>query len=305
MLRWYGSLPSYANTAVLELGEFDASAGDSARDRQAVRQGAGALFDLDSGRRYGTLGLYLFRDEESADGAGARVLMYGQAWTHAQAGLVVGYRRAFYHGDRRRLRETLVGLGARLDLGETPIWIWRATGADVYRLPRTGRLSRPRRRSWAVSACARAPSGVPAEGWAMVPVFAYRATIVGSWGIRRGGRSTGYVWEARDGSGEPVAERRVTGIVGEYRRCAGGYYRAEGRGPLGTGHFIWSAVALRLGLEARLRPWLSLRAGAISPRARHRRAAGLPGLRPARRLRSHARFRPASGRPRRRLPVQR
>ena len=192
--RWYGSLPSYANTAVLELGQFDASAGNSARDRQAVRQGAGALFDLDSGRRYGTLGLYLFRDEESADGAGARVLMYGKAWTHAQAGLVVGYRRAFYHGEiDEDLRETLVGLGARLDLGETTYLDlagdWRGTSTD-YREP--GAYPVLDSRSWdSFSLRARARSTARGRGGRWCRSAPTAGMTAGCWGNRRGDRSAG------------------------------------------------------------------------------------------------------------------
>jgi hypothetical protein len=266
--RWYGSLPSYANTAVLELGQFDASAGNSARDRQAVRQGAGALFDLDSDRRYGTLGLYLFRDEESADGAGARVLMYGKAWIHAQAGLVVGYRRAFYHGEiDEDLRETLVGLGARLDLGETTYLDlagdWRGTSTD-YREP--GAYPVLDSRSWdSFSLRARAFHG-PREGWALVPVCAYRRDDRWLLGEPPGRPVRRDSWDSRYGIGVnlfPTGD--VMGLVSCERRLGeASHYVLNDDGDMLIDRATFDMIVLRLGLEARLRPWLSLRAGAFS-----------------------------------------
>ncbi len=266
--RWYGSLSSYANTAVLELGQYDASAGNSALDRQAVRQGAGALFDLDSVRRYGTLGLYLFRDEESVDGVGARVLMYGKAWTHAQAGMVVGYRRAFYHGEiDEDLRETLVGLGARLDLGETTYLDlagdWRGTSTD-YQEP--GDFPVLNSRSWdSFSLRARAFHG-PREGWALVPVCAYRRDDRWLLGEPPGRPVRRDSWDSRYGIGVnlfPTGE--VMGLVSCERRLGEeSHYVLNDDGDMLIDRATFDMIVLRLGLEARLRPWFSLRAGAFS-----------------------------------------
>ena len=266
--RWYGSLSSYANTAVLELGQFDASAGNSARDQQAVRQGAGALFDLDAGRRYGTLGLYLCRDGEAADGAGARVLMYGRAWTHAQAGLVVGYRREFDHGEiDEDLRETLVGLGTRLDLDDTTYLDlagdWRGTSTD-YREPRAQPVLDSR--SWgSFSLRARAFHG-PRKGWALVPVCAYRRDDRWLLGEPPGRPVRRDSWDSRYGIGVnlfPTGD--IMGLVSCERRLGEkSHYVLNGDGDMRIDRATFDMIALRLGLEARLRPWLSLRAGAFS-----------------------------------------
>ncbi|MHB8078703.1 MAG: hypothetical protein ACYDIE_05570 [Candidatus Krumholzibacteriia bacterium] len=270
--RWYGSLPSYANTAILELGEFDARAGDSARDRQAVRQGAGALFDLDAARRYGTLGLYLFRDAEAADGPGARILMYGKAWAHAQAGLVVGNRTeaaadtAAADALWQRLQETLVGLGVRLDLGEVSYLDvaadWRGSALEAGEASWPG-LDDHARTSYSLRA--RAFYG-PRREWALVPVCAYRRDDRWQSGERSGDPVRQAAWQARYGLGLnlfPTGD--LMGLVScEYRRGVDEHYAPDRGGDYLVERLTCSLLVARLGLEARLRPWLSLRAGVHS-----------------------------------------
>ncbi len=280
VLRWYGCLASYGNTALLELGEFGRY-GDP-RDRQAVRQGAGGQFSLGPDGRDGTLGAYLARHGDTGAWPAAWNLLYGRAWPSCQLALLFGVNKSDVEypgeeaGSRARDREDEVfGLGGRCDLGSRAYLDlageWRGAWLE-YRDPAVPAAIADR--SWgSFGARGRLFWSVTPE-LVLVPYFAYarddRWELDSPWTGLAGPYRLD-AWSTRGGLGlNLLPSGDMMGIVAlELRR---GRQREAGTALAAAS---WSEIVARLGLEARLRPWLSLRAGALT--------AGGPdhGVRPA------------------------
>jgi len=269
VLRWYGCLASYGNTALLELGEFGRDG--APRNRQALRQGAGGQFRLGPDGRDGTLGAYLARHGDTGTWPAAWNLLYGRAWSSCQIALLFGVNKSDVEnaesdasGWARDREDEVFGLGGRCDLGSRAYldlagewrgaWLeYRDPAATVAIADRSwGSFGARGRLFWKVT-----PELV------LVPYFAYarddRWELDSAW--------TGWAgpyrldaWSTRGGLGlNLLPSGDVLGIVGlEVRR---GRHHEEGTASAGTS---WSEVVARLGLEARLLPWLSLRAGALT-----------------------------------------
>lgn len=269
VLRWYGCLASYGNTALLELGEFGRHG--EPRDRQAVRQGAGGQFRLGPDGREGTLGAYLARHGDTGAWPAAWNLLYGRSWSSWQFALLFGVNKSDVEsagGDAGRWardrEDEVFGLGCRCDLGSRAYldlagewrgaWLeYRDPAAPVAIADRSwGSFGARGRLFWEVT-----PELI------LVPYFAYarddRWELDSAWTDLDGPYRLD-AWSTRGGLGlNLLPSGDVLGLVGlEVRR---GRHHEVGRSSAETS---WSEIVARLGLEARLRPWLSLRAGALT-----------------------------------------
>ena len=121
ILRWYGSIASYPDIAVIELGDY---VPDENASRNARGQGGGAHYALDSTGDWGVATAYFFeQDFEESDRPEVHV-GWGRSWSGFQAGAAWSYRgilRELTQEDwspyRLEKEDMTCGLGLRADLG--------------------------------------------------------------------------------------------------------------------------------------------------------------------------------------------
>ena len=289
VLRWYGCLPSYGNTAVLELGEFDPAHGATAADQQAVRQGAGAHIDLGPQGRDGTVAAYLFRSGERADQPGAMTLMYGRKWGGTQVALLAAVDEADFVADvpqgvRRDTSLRLCwGLGARFDLGSRSYadlaGEWRGSRVEYARSDLPRGIAQTSWGSYGLRARAVCGGG---RTWALIPAISYDREA--RWEAGAAASSPPDLldsWTKRAGLGVnlfPTGDLLgIAAIEGRWGRERIAPLAADGGGPGAVSLHYFNTLVARLGLEARLRPWLTLRGGVLS-------TAGFRGWTPPRNL---------------------
>ncbi len=277
VLRWYGSLASYRDLALLELGrlvEDDPTIGSSPR---AHEQGIGAHVQLAADGGLGVVGLYLSADGESGRRPAGRVLMYGRAWPRWQAALLLGLTHASAEGEgtSERAVDTVLGVGARWELGEAAFLDlagdWRLSARrqrlDVLTLDERdqGSFGVRSRLFWS-----------PRPSLFLVPVCGYARDDFWELGVGALPPRRLDAWQWRGGLGllllpdddllaSLVAELRI----GRWRRDDP-FAPSDGSSANPAARF--QEVALRMGLEARVRSWLTLRGGAVSAPGGHRRA---------------------------------
>ncbi len=122
VLLWYGSLASYPDLVLLELGDYVEDPGDT---RNARQQGGGAHFGLDSDRRWGVAAAYLHGDDQDDPSRPLMRFAWGRSWGGIQAGAAVRYRSdleelaldGWFPYSREREDITL-GAGLRVDLDD-------------------------------------------------------------------------------------------------------------------------------------------------------------------------------------------
>ncbi len=274
VLRWYGSLPSYTNTAIVELGRLDGSAEGGDGFAAAAPRGAGAHADLDTAGSWGTIGLYLFRDQNPLPTPGARVLMYGRAWGGGQAAVLLGQSErgatrleAGVEDQREKSLDLFLGVGARCDLGPRTY----LDAAGEWRRSRLEYLDRAARLDLAETGWGS--FGLRARVFhelggaiALVPAASYlrddRAGLIP--GEDLPGRLD--AWTTRLGLGVnvfPGGDVMGVGSV-EWRRGAERWRLTTLAGDADWSYEKFDVLVARLGVEGRLRSWLTLRAGVVS-----------------------------------------
>jgi len=263
VLRWYGSLASYGGTALFELGETSGSS--------VERRGATLIADLTRGGGWGTAGLFLFGDNPDE----VIRLAWGKRFGGVQIGLQWKLRWEAYHWYDQSLGESGVldtddqvfGLGARWELGDR---LFLDTAGDVAQ---TGRrveladaivepndftldtLSGRMRLFWGVN-----------DRSVIVPLLGYRRDL-------RKERIDTY-WDVFDrdrdefilGLGGNHLPDADTMIVGSFTYGLSHEDLANPRDDSSEVDEVSTTAntyILRMGIERRLLPWLTLRAGAM------------------------------------------
>lgn len=277
-LRWYASGPEYAGRAVLELGRLDLDDGDEAwSDRIS---GTAAGFHVAPGKGWGTFLAYFHsRAEQSApsqvdaDYPGGSVnLGWGKQW--GRWGVGAGFRGTSYAdvhesagqppSGREEYRHDY-GLGVVADVGR---------GVDVeiagelrevisYAYDPTRGLNGTNAdnlNSYGVRLRARIPAGETTE---IVPLVDYSRARHPVYSDEMNDRANLDGWLLRAGAGLRTVPRPDALFIfsGEFRD---GRYDLDG---VGADDAVWSAtrydwwsILLRLGLESRVLPWLTVRA---------------------------------------------
>ncbi len=272
VLAWYGSLSAYPNLAVAELGTFDAARGDEAADRQATRQGAGAHLALGPEGRDGVAATYLFGEGDTGGAPAARMLLYGRAWSGGRAAIALGLSAADWEEPAeggtwsRRSEDAVFGLGVRWDVGPGA---YAEVAGEAIRdrrqqsaAPLHGRLDH---RGWGSFGLRARLFWEPRTGWILTPVAAYDRRDTWELPGEPAGPGRLDAWSERLGVGLtrlPHPDVQLLATLEYHRaRLRRGVLLADGT-TLATEGAREEALHARLGVEARVRPWLSLRAGA-------------------------------------------
>lgn len=266
VLSWYGSLSSYDGLARLELGDREDGA-----DGWLASRAAGVHWRLDRAGRWGTAGLYLFPADGGEDLPGSWAVLYGRRLGGGQVGCLFGQRWGEFAatGDadehHESLRDVTVGLGARWDLGEGAYCDLAGTWRGSVREFADARTSvRQDERSWGSFALRARLFLRAGETAALVPVAEYRRDdrlVDAGYGRPFAALDA---WRSRFGLGlNLLPDEDLLGLCSlEWRRGRAKLGPAGGAEPPAfTGRY--DLAVARLGLEARVRPWLTLRASAV------------------------------------------
>lgn len=301
VLQWYGSLVSYGDVAVLELGRIgeDQSQGSGAR-RQTGWQGMGAHVDLDPEGRVGTFGLYLEDGPPGESAAGEIAMLFGRGLgDRGQVGVMLGLD-VVDGGDSGAdalvvedlLRGVRLGLGGRCDLGSETYLdaAGELRGAHVRYLDRLEAPLIFDSDRWRSFALRSRLFWEPRPGLALVPLISYT----------REDRPTSSVaaapmlfdaWQLRAGLGVNLLPGPdLLGLIAcEYRRQRQRFYAplrrdlelpdaaTELRESMGSD--ANSLLVIHAGLEARLLSWLTLRGGAFAAPTAREQVADFGSLR--------------------------
>lgn len=266
VLSWYGSLPSYGGLARLELGDREDGIGGWTASRAV-----GVHCRLDRAGRWGTAGLYLFPAEGGEDRPGSWAALYGRRLGGGQVGCLFGQRWGEFEatgdpdGHHESLRDVTAGLGARWDLGEGAYLDLAGTWRGAWRRYADARTSVYQdERSWGSFALRARLFLRGGETVVLVPVAEYRRDDrLADAGYGRPFPALD-AWRSRFGLGlNLLPDEDLLGLFSlEWRRGRASLGPAGGAGlPEFAGRY--DLLVARLGLEARARPWLTLRAGAV------------------------------------------
>lgn len=271
VLRWYGSLASYPDLVVLELGDY--VAGDDGGDARG--QGGGAHVALDRAGRWGVAAAYLHADDQDGSDRPEARLAWGGAWDGLQAGAAWTYRGEVdemaldrWSPFSREREDFTLGAGLRADAGPRTYvdlagdltWTDRAYAVDG------GVLADDHGRADTYGLRLRAFHGV-SEKVVLVPVLALEREIHPEYDLFADLYDDVYDYDMRGatlGLGLDILPDPDLQIVVS---AAWRDSRLRLTGPRLDGTALrarsedMTAQILRIGFEARTRPWLSLRAG--------------------------------------------
>ena len=298
-LRWYASAPDYPDLAVMELGRLDLDSGEEPwQDRV---DGLAAGFHVQPGERWGTfIGYFHSLAEQSAASqvdavypGGSVNLGWGKRWGRYGAGL--GFRGTSYADVQQTTGEPLTGreeyrhdygLGLSADLG-------RGVGLEF-----AGELRQvisyivdPDRDlnvtdsssldSYGLRLRALIPAGERSE---IVPLLDISRALHGVYSQEMNDHADLDGWLLRAGGGLRTAPRpdAVFVVSAEYRN---GRYDLNGTGAndavWSVTRYDWWSIQLRMGLETRVLPWLTVRASLQYHRVDESEAKiGVPGQNP-------------------------
>ncbi len=268
--RWYGCLASYPDLVLAELGDYLPASSGQPRLR---RQSAGAHLALDAPGRWGTAALYLQADDADEGGdAGRLALAWGRRLGGWQVGALWSFRvreawlgPAEGAGAGEREADFDLGIGTRKDLGDR---LYLDLAAETlgttrrYLDPELGLVLQDG--NWRnFSLRGRAFWG-PSERVAVVPVIERRRRLRLEDSDFLAGVADLDARETLAGLGVNLLPGPDVLIVASYAwRHGSRDETAVGSPPGMTARRVeYDRHAVRLGLEARVMSWLTLRAGA-------------------------------------------
>ncbi len=265
VLRWYGCLPAYPQMAVVEYGEYAWRAEDSA--------GAGVHWSPAGRDGTASLGLYLFDDLDRANNParpdGVNVLA-GWRWGRAALGLHVG---TSYVWAGAEMNELSLGLGARLDLNPRA-FLDLAADLRGSRLRREEGEDAVERQSWGSFALRARALRELGPQVVLLAVAEYarddRDLLVPAF-LTYGGLASSRLdaWAARGGVAVQVLPHPDAMVIAaiDWREGRQDVAQWPSGGqllePIPVISQTHSYPTERLAVEARVRPWLSLRASCV------------------------------------------
>ena len=297
VLRWYADLVDHPNLAVFELGRFDSGGGGQPWSDEISAQGGGIHARFDEAGRWGTLAAYFHsRAVEGSAGqvgadypGGSFSLVYARSQGRLDLGLRFrGTSYAEYGGTAgsdlsgREDYRHVMGLGARWrhDEGlsfEIAGEIRDITQRTVDENRALSYLGAGGRDSYALRARARVGLS---ETVTLVPLLAYARDIcdVYSLQLEDVAQLDGYLLQAGFGLDLVRGDGDLVVFSAEYRD---GKDNQDGIGSLyrayDTQRREWFTILVRVGVEERLLPWLTVRASLQYRRVDDEAVLLLPG----------------------------
>lgn len=260
--RWYGNLPEQTDLALLEPGRLDLDAGHAAWDERVLGEGGGLFLRLADGRNPSTAAIFFSADRPDSGSGGYIGGMAGRQFGAVAA--AVSFVGTSHFAEERSLGRytSRADYSHELGLGLD----FRCS--DRFRLATAGEIVNTQyggaESTWESFGLRLRASWRPGDSWTLASLCDYWRDVRAAYSPLLASSGDCDAWQIRVGCGivrEPTPQRRLL-FSAEYREGKEGWAMLSFPTRFSNSERDYFVLHCRVGAEARVQPWLTLRFGA-------------------------------------------